>query len=1579
MLARQTFTRFLSVVLISFAVLLSFNSCSKKKSKPAPAAVENPWNSAGGGSITPEIENRITETVRVLAFDDGVVISYDGSDADPEDQEVCREEEHDGQEIKVCMDLEDDGLPPSTTSTTPLTGSDEVVGYEGVDSFSDVLTCYVDGVRQFNCNAVFETISDSVGDDFTCEANLYNGDKALSCSDNWAITVNGDDDDQEKTICRINTADGRGRCLSAPRQDDQGQDIPVEELITEMQQTTWAGYESENINNAQILGSDGALEALEFVDSPGMGTEIAFEVVQTDTNGDGAIDANDLEVCTVDANSGQMTPDAANTGTCKIRATVVAEGFVDRVFVVEMEVVEANTTDWAGYGTPSPTGFYPEEVSAGWVESITAPVASPSYRYISLTAPICTVNDQNGMVTAVTPGECEIQLDASADGFLDVRIRQTVTVDDLEGFTSITWTNWSSNTTGAVVGTDIDFGSGTSGNAPVADPVANATEITTSGSCRWDDTSGSEELSFHDNSECVVTVTVSLRGYSDFSETFTVTPTAAAQTVEQQMQYRGSLRVGGELAIYAAPTSSAGVASIVYTALGRDSGDTTDKADVCSVDEHGTVTAESGASTGDICRITATLQAPGRTDVDSDPVDLVLTAAAGTQTAPSGWSDPYGAAPEVEVGARSNPPSTPTSSGTGALDYRVQAGSEGCTVHHSTGVVTGVNTNGGCVIEAQYLGDEDTSPSPWAEVATITIIVGDQPPPMPANSGDVYANNSGASCSGANSVQLDATSAGPCWPLPGNMNMGGDLELRAWDDADPDSGAEATACSVSDEGEVTGLEVAGDCFIHARFVAVANRFNETDWVNISGGGITIANGAMTGITWSLSQKTAKVGDELTLDPVDLGEHSDADVTYAVDTDGSTGCAFDTGDPVALRTLKDFSTAGTCRVKATVTKTDYNDLEITDSAQVDLDIVVTAAVATDLTFEWSGYNPSSITWGDETPTLETVTLSHDDDTTTQVFSSETSSVCTVTADGGALTILTAGTCQIKLTATTGSRTGERVVAVYIAHLAQAELAATNLYSATSIRVGETADLTSAFTASGQGNLEVRTTDVNICTVAPLDGLNAGRVTGVGGGTCQVQARWSGNDHYAPSNWASIAGADGIEIAAADQTAPTAWEEPYGFNPSVRVGSSIDLRTSNNPLIPPAPPTGGGTYEYGVKSGERHCEVIPTAGLVAGLLQGSCVIQVRYSNNDDYNASPWTELATINILPARALILNSVPTLAYAPSDLQIGRATSSDPTALPTTDQNSVGVFWQYRVQGLRGGVATDNVCALSVERPLYEANSDGVVDDQHPDHGKITVGADAEVGDICEVGVVGFTQTGGNITPGYLSYLDVESIELTVLIGTQTLTATDAYSTDAITGNAASSPNPITNTAPGGGAIAYRVCDAQDAASCTTSTVCQIDANGVVRALGSTAGQCWVHAQWVAVANKYAESTWVNISDTAGITTTLGTLDFTTSGGTPPTYTNPAANGAVSPSSTAGADHNSITVTFSNWQVDSDDGADGTYDGDTSVCTINSVTGEVTANGASVNTGDKCKITATASADGFADVVGVEIAEITIQ
>ncbi len=1351
---------FLSLAFIFFALLLHGCFKSKKKSSPAPAASNsNPWGNAGRGGI-PTSGPAITNTVRRLAFNDGMTISYDGQSSDPANQEVCRQEEHNGQEIRVCMDLENDpGVGGGVQGTNPLTsgGNRPQVFVEKV--FADVLTCYVDGVRQFNCNTVFETISSEVGEDFNCQADLVNGDKALRCSDDWAIVVNGDEDEQEKTICRVNLADGSGRCLSAPKMEDTDDDgvpdtaIPVEELIMEMQKTTWPGYRSPvnaQYPNPAQMRAEAILSPADFADAPEE-AEISFEVTTEDVNGDGTIQDDEV-ICRV-ANDGILTADDATLGTCKVVVTIEAEGFVDRVFNSQMEVVAANDATWGGYNISN--NFYPGEGSA--LAALDAPsdgsLSSPRYGYTSLTRGICTVNPTTGALTAVSAGACRVQLDVSADGFIDMRIVETATVNGLGTFTSISWGNWGTLTDSQTVADTVDFTGGNAGDLPVADPAndVDGTSVdieirATSDGCYY---SSGNILSFADATPCVVSVTASGRGYADSSADFTVTPTLGSQTVDQQLQYQGDLRPGGELAVYAIPTSSAGFVTITYAVTAQTDG-SDPKSDVCTVDAaSGTVSAGSAAAANDQCEVTATLSVSGYADVTSQATVIVAGTALAPQNAPSGWNEPYGASPTVAVGRPSSAPSG-VPSGTGALDYRVQAGSTGCSVDHSSGVVTGVNTVGGCIIEALFMGDDDTLASPYSVVAEISITIGDQPDPMGA---DIYADANG--CTDRDEVRLGATTSGPCGPLPNTMGMAGEVELHAWDDADPDSGAAATACRVNSEGAVTGLEVGGDCFIHARFAAVANRFNESDWVNISGNsGISIVNGEMAEITWEPSQENAVVGEEVTLDPVVLGSHPSAQgaqVAYSIE--GSQDCTITSGRTVEFSS---YNAAGTCTVTATITKDDYENKILTH------DIAVTTRSGSAMLITWAGYDPGTITYGDAAPASGQVTT--DPSNSDLAYASGDTSICTV-ANDGVLSILAGGECAITLTATQdddSSNSATRTAVVMINKVAQAALAASDLYAADTMRVGGTLDLTGTVSAAGVGDFELRSTTEGVCSVAE-SGFNRGRITAIAGGICHIQMRWGGNAQTAPSNWASVTGTTGITVQASDQAAPAAWDEPYGYGPTIFAGAAISLVANQVP----ASRSGSGGYEYGIKSGAEHCMAMPNNGMVVGESAGRCVIQVRYRGNANYNPSPWVELATIGVLPRRALTFNSVPTLAYT-GDLHVGDTSKLSPSGLPSTDGSSppVNIVWQYMVQGLRGTAPTDGICELADPEPLH----DGDGDDQtprvvNPEHGKIQVGASAQADDICRVQAVALAIMGGAMVPSYLTYTQVAAVEKTVLAG----------------------------------------------------------------------------------------------------------------------------------------------------------------------------------------------------------------------
>ena len=1464
--------QFVLITSLVFIFFTSFVSCIKTKNKSSPArgntGTSNPWSSAGGGSIPSG--RSVTNTMRLLSFSDGVTISYDGSSTNPADQEVCREETHNGQNVRVCMDLEDDG----GSSGSPILFAPLMAGpqteFVAWAAFADTLTCYVEGVRQFNCTTVFQTISSSMGESFSCEADLVNGDKALKCSDDWAIVVNGDEDEQEKTICRVNLTDNSGRCLSAPKMEDLDGDgtmeqVPVEDLIMEMQKTSWSGYQSDKANPAQMLNSE-SLVAAALANAP-VGATISFQSLRAeDTNADGVVDSNDAVFCTV-TGDGDMTSVASGTGTCKIQVSVEARGFVDRMIISEMEVVQDNDAAWAAPGYTVSNNLYPGENQAA--DAPTTTVSPINYNFISLTPSVCAVDSADGEVTAVVAGNCRVQLDATADGYLDVEIERSVTVNQTQTFGGITWASFPGS---ARVGVIENLSGG--GDAPVADPpTSNISIQAISDGCNY----SSDILSFTDTTACVVSVTATLRGYADFVQEFRVTPAQGTQTIVQDLEYLGTLRVGGELAVYAAPTSSAGRVSITYAARGTDNSNQ-DKALVCTVDAMGRVSAGSAAMTGDRCLITATLSASGRADIQSGPVSLVLAAAAGTQSAPSGWSNPYGSSPTVAVGASTNAP-TGLPSGDGALDFRVKSGSSACSVNHRTGVVTGVSTAGSCEIEAHFVGDDDTSPSDYSDVATISVTIGNQ---MPPGNEDIYKDQSvpdgqggNINCSGQNSVRLGQTTT-PCAPLPGmgaGMNRGVPLELRAWNQADPNSGADGTACSVVADGTVTGLEVGGNCFVHARFGAATDRYNASAWVNISGSsGITITNGEMEGITWTPSQDSAMVGDKLTLDPVSLGNHasaSGAGVAYTVEDDGGTGCDFANGSDVEERTLS-FNSAGTCQVRATVTKADYAAVEI------DHNITVTAAQQGDVTIAWSGYASSAVNYGEAAPALQTPEPSPSD--ATLAYASETPSVCTVGASSGALSILAGGTCRIRLTATSGSKSTTRKVVLVVNKIAQAALAATDLYSVNTMKVGETADLTAALTAAGTGDLELRATDradgtsevTSVCKVAN-SGANRGQITATGGGTCYIQARWSGDAKYLPSNWANISGAAGIAVGVTNQTAPKAWDDPYGYAPTVVVGTALAPDMNS---VPPTPPNGSGPLEYAIKSGEAHCEIYPEDGMVIGLTPGSCVVQVRFGGGTSYAPSSYTEIATITVTPAKILKFSTVPTLAY--TDPVSSGATLS-PSGLPTTDENNVDVYWIYQAQGFRSGTSASGICSLTDSNPLGDSNGTPVV---NAEHGKVLMGNSLQNGDTCQVQVMGRA-----LTPGYVSYTRVAVVTISPPLAAQDGPVTVGWNNPY--GNSPSVKVGEDSNAPGSTPSGHGDLEYQMKSS---NTGCEVDENsGVVTGL-NTNGGCIVQARF-AGDSTYAPSDY---EDIASITVGLGTQ--TAPSGTDLYSGNVVANAAIDPS-----------------------------------------------------------------------------------
>ena len=269
--------------LVVFVLSLIVSACGSKNSgggggnsNQTPKRVVDPWAGIDRGFRIRETPFRSGCWRSMMAL----WVRYDGSDVGGEEL-VCRREVMEGENYEICMALEDDpyfvalesnmvsvfGYWETATDRDEIcvrpggaseayeeyaAASDEAGGREYrprceqfvwhplmFARFATELSCYSwensDPRAAVDCARVFEALG---GEDFLCQAGLVNGDKALKCSDDWAVVVNGREDDS-KTVCRVHLSDGSGRCLAAPKVGASDG-----ELVLDMQQTSWDGYRS---------------------------------------------------------------------------------------------------------------------------------------------------------------------------------------------------------------------------------------------------------------------------------------------------------------------------------------------------------------------------------------------------------------------------------------------------------------------------------------------------------------------------------------------------------------------------------------------------------------------------------------------------------------------------------------------------------------------------------------------------------------------------------------------------------------------------------------------------------------------------------------------------------------------------------------------------------------------------------------------------------------------------------------------------------------------------------------------------------------------------------------------------------------------------------------------------------------------------------------------------------------------------------------------------------------------------------------------------------------------------------------
>ena len=759
----------------------------------------DPWLDAGVPSL-PTGPGEVTGNVRTLVFADGMIISYDGSSQLGEEK-ICRGYEREGSLFRVCMSLEEDPYF-MVWETNSLHWRPTIF-----ESFSTELVCTRDDDERDCEGEIFPIIG---GDGFRCWAGVQNGDRALLCSDDWAVVANGTDD-ATKTVCRVHVKTGSGICLGSPQEG-----VADETLIGWMQKSSWAGLRSPYANPRQVLAGD-SVQAMAPQNLPA-GAKLTYQsqdedLCQIDNDG------SDGGVGEVTVAHGAMVP-----SYCNIVLKIVADGFVDRVVFVRLEVVMDSDAAWADYVPPNGVLYVGESLAAGAVTS--SDPASPELEYTSKDESVCTI-DESGTIIAVGEGLCKVVLLATAEHYRDIAIEKSVMVAALSRLSAIEWPSFPTN---AMVGTptgvlDDPVVRGT-GGIKILDSTLSFQYDNAAGDCSFD--SNSKILSFEEQSECAIMVTVTgARGYGEESAIFRVFPNRGNLGLAWNGYGVASSKLTDTMPAPATPgvARPAGGGGVEYSY-----GVTSSSASVCDVDEStGVLTLKSVGE----CVVTVTAS---RSGYDNASVNVTVTVLKGDQMV--GVAPPaYGGASYLASGdslAVENEPS-----GHGLLTYKKKNAGDHCSVSGTTGEVTANAATGTCTIQAMRGGNTQYEASDWVDIATMTMVATGQT--------FVWENNP--------------------YGTTATVEVGGNLILSV-----PSSGgsggaeyktANKTICTVAANGTITGVMV-GDCTVLGRWRGDSTA-GVSDWVAFATN-ITVTQGDgptdLTGIHAYGIHPSLKVGGVL---------------------------------------------------------------------------------------------------------------------------------------------------------------------------------------------------------------------------------------------------------------------------------------------------------------------------------------------------------------------------------------------------------------------------------------------------------------------------------------------------------------------------------------------------------------------------------------------------------------------------------------------------------------------------------------------------------------------------------------------
>ena len=441
------------------------------------------------------------------------------------------------------------------------------------------------------------------------------------------------------------------------------------------------------------------------------------------------VESTSLDICTTD-DDGNLT--LLRDGSCVLTVTVGAKGYNDGTPV--MGTVEVGLADmtltWDGYDDDDDTITFGDAAPVLEAPSFTTATVTPhTFSYTSGDTSICTV-DEEGALTILRNGSCEITLMVSALGYNDATVTSTQTIEP-RTITGVVWNGYDAERVGVgdsvrttppsgiPEGAVVSY-SGNDGSICTVDA-----EGTVTGQSRpWD---------------CTVTLRVVQVGYQD------LTLTDSLQVRDSQnlawAGYSSSAMIFGETSPTLVDPTDVDDATVTYASLTTG---------VCTVDD---TSGELTIVNHGLCTIllSGVKEDLGRKEI---PFELTINPATMTDFSWEGYDADtvvFPNAPNLEE---------PTGAASGAtLTYTSQT-EEICTVDSTTGELTAVD-DGVCTIEltATAVGYTSVSLSSsitletagaigfvWTGYSSGNVVFGITPPslnpPAQAPSGAVFRYSS---------------------------------------------------------------------------------------------------------------------------------------------------------------------------------------------------------------------------------------------------------------------------------------------------------------------------------------------------------------------------------------------------------------------------------------------------------------------------------------------------------------------------------------------------------------------------------------------------------------------------------------------------------------------------------------------------------------------------------------------------------------------------------------------------------------------------------------------------------------------